>query len=155
MGTFSKALGSSGAYVASDKNIIGYLVNFCPGFIYSTANAPFTIGATKKAWEMIPKLTNQRKNLDENSDYLRNKIKEIGLSHGNSKTNIIPIIIGDEDLTQNITEQLMIKNIKVSCIRPPTVPPGTSRIRIAICTDHSKKDIDELVQVLKCLQIKK
>jgi len=155
MGTFSKALGSSGAYIASDKSIINYLINFCPGFIYSTANSPFVIGAAQEAWRLLPSIEFQRKNLIKNSDYLRREINKIGLDHGNSTTNIVPIIIGEEDSTEYVAQKLMTNGIKVSCIKPPTVPPGTSRIRIAICIHHSKKDIDQLVEVLKCIKIKK
>ena len=154
MGTFGKALGSSGAYIASDKSIINYLVNFCPGFIYSTANSPFVIGAAREAWRLLPSIASQRKSLTKNSDYLRIKINEIGLDYGNSTTNIVPIIIGEEDLTEYVAQNLMTHGIKVSCIKPPTVSPGTSRIRIAICTHHSKKDIDKLVEALRCIKIK-
>lgn len=155
MGTFGKALGSSGAYIASDKSIITYLVNFCPGFIYSTASSPFVIGAAQEAWRLLPSLECQRKSLIKNSDYLRTKIKKIGLACGNSTTHIVPIIIGEDDRTEYVAQNLMTLGIKVSCIKPPTVPPGTSRIRIAICTHHSEQDIDQLVEALRCIKIKK
>ena len=155
MGTFSKALGVSGAYIASDQTIINYLINFCPGFIYSTANSPFCIGAAQAGWNLLPSFDHERRHLNENSDYLRKQLKIIGLDSGNSETNIIPIILGDEELTEHVAQNLLSHGIKVSCIKPPTVPPGTSRIRIALGTHHSRKDIDRLIEVLKCTNIKK
>ncbi len=155
MGTFSKALGGSGAYIACDQSIANYLVNFCPGFIYSTANSPFVIGAAQAAWNLLPSLGCERKRIHENSDYLRGQIKSIGLDYGDSKTNIVPIVLGEERVADHYTQSLMSHGIKVSCIRPPTVPPGTSRIRIAISAHHSKEDIDQLIEAVKCINIKK
>ncbi len=154
MGTFSKALGVSGAYIACDQNIIDYLINFCPGFIYSTANAPFVVGAAQAAWKLLPKLEHKRKTLNMNSNYLRSQIKAIDLDLGSSVTNIVPIILGEGNLARHVSQSLLTYDIKVSCINPPTVPPGTSRIRIALGTRHTKEDIDQLIGALKCIRIK-
>jgi 8-amino-7-oxononanoate synthase len=152
MGTFSKALGASGAYIACDSTIKDYIINFCHGFIYSTAPSPFVIGAAQAGWQMLPGLEADRKTLKTNSDYLREKIKMIGLDVGHSTTNIVPIILGDEALTKYIYQELLAYNIKVSSILPPTVPPGTARIRIALNINHSKQDIEQLIEALKCIK---
>jgi 8-amino-7-oxononanoate synthase len=149
MGTFSKALGSSGAYIACSEDIKNYIINFCPGFIYSTANAPFSIGAAAKAWQILPKMSKERAKLQENSIFFKEHCKTLGLNIGNTTTNIIPIILNTEEKASQITVLLRSHGIKVSCIKPPTVPPGSSRIRIAINVNHSKKDIKKLISALK------
>lgn len=155
MGTFSKALGACGAYIAAEQSIVDYLINFCPGFIYSTANAPFIIGAAQAAWRLLSSFDDARMHLQTHSDYLRCQIKAMGLNVGDSMTNIVPIILGEDSVTRNVHDMLLNHDIKVSCILPPTVPPGTSRIRIALNVNHTKKDIDHLIQVLKCINVKK
>ena len=153
MGTFSKALGVCGAYIAAEQCIVDYLINFCPGFIYTTAMSPFTIGAAHASWQLLPSYKEQRHTMQANSDYLRNQLKGLGLDVGKSVTNIIPIIFGDDALTKQVHKLLLQQNIKVSCILPPTVPVGTSRLRVALGVNHTKNDIDELIQVLSCMHM--
>lgn len=155
MGTFSKALGVCGAYIAAEKSIIDYLINFCPGFIYSTALSPFTVGAAYAGWRLLPSFKEKRHSLQVNSNYLRDQLKALGFQVGNSSTNIIPIILGDDALTKRVHKNLLKHNIQVSCVLPPTVPVGTSRLRIALNVNHTKKDIDEFIEVLSCIHIQK
>lgn len=151
MGTFSKALGCCGAYVATSKVIKNYLINKAPGFIYSTALSPMIIGAVLKAWNMIGTMENQRKILFSNADNLRINLQRLGCNTGLSKSHIIPVILGGEELTIKKTKYLLNNNIIVSCVRPPTVPIGTSRLRIAINANHSIEDIQQLIDGFKKL----
>lgn len=144
MGTFSKAIGACGGYVCSSKTVINLLVNFSPSFIYATALAPPVIAASFKAWKMLPSFEQERSELLHKSCYLRNRLR------GNdvSSTPIVPIPI------QTIEDCLAIKNflfnhgILVSAIRPPTVPPKGSRLRVSLHTGHTYQDIDRLVDLL-------
>lgn len=151
MGTFSKALGCSGAYIACNEILKNYLINKATGFIYSTSNSPMVIGAVLKAWEMVRYLEPEREQLFGLAEYLRGKIKELGYNVGSSTSHIIPIIMGKEELTHKAKEKLLERNILVSSIRPPTVPLGTSRLRIALKINHNKDHINQLVNILKDL----
>jgi 8-amino-7-oxononanoate synthase len=149
MGTFSKALGSSGAYVAGNKAIIDYIINKAPGFIYSTANSPANISASYKAWQLLPSLAQERKKILSLGDYLRKALDSIELKCGNSNSHIVPIIIGNEGKVLELKKKLLEQKIIVSAIRPPTVPPNNSSIRIALNSCHNKSDIDKLIKCLR------
>ena len=104
--------------------------------------------------KMIPKLKNERKKLIKNSFYLREALKKENFNIGNSQTNIIPIIIGDPKKTISISKELERKGLYVVPIRPPSVPPNSSRLRISISSCHSHSNIKKLFNSLKCLKNK-
>ncbi|WHQ46617.1 MAG: aminotransferase class I/II-fold pyridoxal phosphate-dependent enzyme [Candidatus Midichloria sp.] len=149
MGTFSKAIGGCGAYIACSHNIKDYLINKCSGLIYSTAPSPMVIGAAAKAWNKISTLQKERLELFANANFLREELKKMGFDTGLSTTHIVPIILKDNKLVAEITNKLRDRNIMVSAIRQPTVV--TSRIRIAISTAHSKDDINQLLYTLSTI----
>jgi len=149
MGSFSKALGVCGAYIACSKTIRDYLVNKAAGFIYSTSLSPAIIGAAFKAWDKVRDLNEAREHLFIEANKLRSHLRKLGFNTGFSKTHIIPIILENEEKTLDLQEYLFNKKIIVSAIRPPTVPSFTSRIRIALSLSHSASDIEKLLEVLK------
>ncbi len=149
MGTFSKALGTSGGYIACSNILKNYFVNKCPGFIYSTAPSPMVIGAAAKAWKIVKTYANQREELFSKASFLRNKLQQLGFNISASNTHIIPIILGDEKITMHIQELLQQNNIIVSSIRPPTVQPKTSRLRLALNVNHSYDNLEYLLSILK------
>ena len=148
-GTFSKAFGSFGAYVSCSKNLKSFLINKCSSFIYSTS-LPFSLLASiYSGIKIIPKLKNERKKLIKNSYFLRKILKKDNFDIGNSQTNIIPIIIGDSKKTILISKKLEKKGFYVVPIRPPSVPPNSSRLRISISSRHSQNNIKKLFNSLK------
>ena len=149
MGTFSKGLGVSGAYIACSSLLKKYLINYCPGLIYSTVLSPLVVGAAKAAWEMLPQLEEQRKSLLKMASNLRDELHAIGLDTGLSTTHIIPIIILDAERAISMQTQLKKRGILVSVIRPPSVPANGSRLRIALNTNHTNTDISMLIQALR------
>lgn len=152
MGTFSKALGSSGAYVACPQVIKRYLINRCSGFIYSTAPSPINIALMQAAWELIPTLQPQVKMLLENAHQLRNQFKAIGFNTGTSSTHIIPIILKDAKKTLIAQRFLNEQDIHVSAIRPPSVGPNQSRLRIALSLTHDEKALQALRNCISSLR---
>ena len=144
MGTFSKALGGSGAYIACPTLIKEFLVNRAGGFIYSTAPSPMIIGGTIKAWDLLPSLDQERQHIHDLANYARHKLSTVNVI--GSETNIIPIIVGDPIKTLDLKEHLAHHNINVSAIRSPTVPKNTDRLRIAIHANHTKNNIDQLLK---------
>ncbi|MDF3048054.1 MAG: bioF [Candidatus Midichloriaceae bacterium] len=151
MGTFSKALGASGGYIACDSPVRDYILNKAPGFIYSTANSPILLGAISKAWSMIKGFGAERERLNVLAYSLNSTLKELGFNTGNSTSHIIPIILHRETKALDMRNKLLDNGIIVSCIRPPTVPPKTSRIRMALNIHHTSEDIEKLTNVLKTL----
>lgn len=151
MGTFSKAIGVSGAYIACSRSLKEYLVNKCTGFIYSTAPSPAVIGAVDAAWELIPAYESQRQQLLRDAASLAVFLAEKGAQIGGGDrrhSNIIPLILKDADRCLQLSQDLLAKGIRVSAIRPPTVPPGTARVRIALNVQHSREDIARLKEHL-------
>lgn len=149
MGTFSKALGCSGAYIASSYIIKNYIINKAAGVIYSTAISPMLAGAAAKAWALIKTFTKKRNKLLNNALYLRNMLTNLGFNIGSSVCHIIPIILEQEREAVHTKNILLKHGIIVSAIRPPTVPPKTSRLRIALTVNHTQEHIEYLINTLK------
>lgn len=146
MGTFSKALGASGAYVACSEKMASYLVNCCSGFVYSTAMPPAVIGAVDAALDMVLNMEEARNELMKKADYVRSSLRGLGFNTGFSTTHIIPVIVGDEKDALELSQHLKNRGILALAFRPPTVAPGTSRIRISISAAHSWEEIEKLLE---------
>jgi 8-amino-7-oxononanoate synthase len=149
MGTFSKAGGSFGAFVACDKDIRDYLINFCYGLIYTTALPPAALGAIDAALELVPNMDKERKDLQRKADQLRSSLKEIGFNTGQSSTQIIPVIIGSEKKTLTLSTWLKDNGILAMTFRPPTVGEGEARIRLALSVLHTEKHMERLIDLFK------
>jgi 8-amino-7-oxononanoate synthase len=148
MGTFSKAMGGFGAYVAGSRALCDYLINTCGAFIYTTAPPPSVLGAIDAALDLVPTMDAEREALIETSGRLRAALVELGLSTGESSTQIIPAIVGDAENALALSAELEAAGLLVPAIRPPTVPNGTSRLRFALSAAHGPEEIDRLFAVL-------
>lgn len=148
MGTFSKALGGSGAYIACSEIIYQYLMNRCSGFIYSTASSPMIVGAMQKAWNLVPSYQPQVLKMFELAKHFRNKLKQLKYDTGASSTHIIPIIYSEPNKGLELKQKLADNNILVSFIQYPTVPKNQPRLRVALNIHHNKQDIDRLLSFL-------
>ncbi len=148
MGTLSKAVGVSGGYVACASVLRDYIVNRAGGFIFSTAPSPLVVGAALRAWELLPELGAERAALLENARWLREVLHAAGHDTGTSATHIVPVILGDPERTVNARDRLAERGISVSAVRPPTVPQGTSRLRLGLSAAHSRQDLERLVEAL-------
>ncbi len=151
MGTFSKGLGVSGAYLACSSLLKTYLLNHCPGLIYSTALSPLVIGAAKTAWEMLPQFAAKRQAMLEMANNLRTELRAMGLNTGLSNAQIIPVFMPDIERALALQTKLKKRGILVSVIRPPSVPAHGSRLRIALTTNHTEADLAKLCQAFKTI----
>ena len=149
IGTLSKALGAEGGYVAADPLIIDYLKNRSRPFIFSTA-LPASIGAAALTSLKLLQAYPQRftAKVNENTTYLRNRLKESGVSVKEGETPILPIMVGDEKEGVRLAEACLKRGILLSAIRPPAVPKGTSRLRLTVTAAHTKNELDQVCQVL-------
>lgn len=143
MGTFSKALGSFGAYLACSEKVKQYLVNSCRSFVYSTALPPSVIAANIEAVNIIKDEPFRRETLLANAGYFRSHLREKGFDVIGS-SQIIPLIVADSDRAVSIGLQLQQSGFWVLPIRPPTVPPGQARLRFSLTYHHDKQLLEKL-----------
>jgi 8-amino-7-oxononanoate synthase len=151
MGTFSKALGGFGAYVAGSATVIDYLVNRCSGFVYTTAPPPAVLGAMDAALDLIPTLSADRARLARYAEKVRHAFAGLGVETGGSTTHIVPGIVGEPEHAVALSQGLEARGLLGVAIRPPTVPPGTSRIRFALTAGHSDADIEALISGMEAV----
>jgi 8-amino-7-oxononanoate synthase len=148
IGTLSKALGSFGGFVASSETIRDYLVNRCSGLIYSTALPPPVLGAIDAAIDLVPGMDAERAHVASLAERFRAGADAAELNTGASTTQIVPVILGSADAAFAISGRLRQAGLWVTSIRPPTVPPGAARLRLAFTAAHQDSDIDRLLDVL-------
>ena len=147
VGTLGKSLGGFGAFVAGDNDLIDYLTQFARPYIYTTAIPPAVAEA------MLGNLMRMRNNelrqtLQTHIQYFRTRSKLMGLPLMDSQSPIQPLLIGEETAALAISKGLRERGIMVSAIRPPTVPTGTSRLRVTLTASHTRQDIDLLIAAL-------
>jgi 8-amino-7-oxononanoate synthase len=144
MGTFSKAIGAYGGYVAGSNLLIDYLTNKARSLIFSTALPPSVLASIDKSLQIML----ENPNLGQKSlDNARLFASELGLADPSSA--IVPVIIGDEQKTMSLSNKLLDNGYYVAAIRPPTVPRGTSRLRVTFSARHQKQDIISLAKIIK------
>jgi glycine C-acetyltransferase/8-amino-7-oxononanoate synthase len=148
VGTLGKALGAYGAYVACDHVMARYLVNTARPLIFSTGLPPAAVAAAMAALELIGEQPRRVERLAENSDTLRDGLAREGFDVSGSETQIVPLIVGDAGLAMRICESALEQGVFAQAIRPPTVPQGTSRLRLAVMASHTKAELREAARVL-------
>ncbi|OAH59659.1 8-amino-7-oxononanoate synthase [Domibacillus aminovorans] len=148
MGTFSKALGCSGAYLAGSKLLMEYLTNTMRSFIFTTGMPPSTVGSIKRAVEIVRDESTRRALLMQNGTLLRDLLKQAGFNTGSSSTHIVPIVIGSNEATISFSQMLQEKGIAAIAVRPPTVPENSSRIRLTVTSEHKPEEIREAVKLI-------
>ena len=151
MGTFGKALGGYGAFVACEALLHDWLVNRCRSFIYSTALPPPVAAAALQALALIPLLDAERGRLLEQGDRVRRALHRLGIDTLASDTQIIPAIIGSDADTLAAARLMEAAGLLAVGIRPPTVPAGTGRLRLTLTAAHTAADLDQLLQAFHAL----
>ena len=137
VGTFGKAVGSMGAFVVGRRVLIDYLINSARSFIFSTALPPVNIAFSK--WILENKLGA--------SFEKRERMLSLGKKLG-SQSHIVPVVIGENDKTVELCEILFQNGYFTLPIRPPTVPVGTSRLRLSLTTDITEQDMEKLCSII-------
>ena len=152
VGTFGKALGVFGAFVAADELVIESLIQFARPYAYTTALPPPVAAAVLESLHIVREQPARRARLHDTIRYFRDAAARHGIPLADSCTAIQPLLIGDADTAVALSERLLVRDILVPAIRPPTVPAGRARLRIALSAMHEESEIDELVVALRaCL----
>jgi len=142
VGTLGKALGSYGAYVCASDELTEYLLNAARSFVFSTAPPPPAVGAAEAALELLEAHPEKVERVGVNAATLRRALVAEGLPVAGSGTQIVPLAIGDANLTMALCERLLEGGVFAQGIRPPTVPPGTSRLRFSVTAAHRRAELE-------------
>lgn len=148
MGTFSKALGSQGGFIAGPKKLVNFIINKGRGFIYSTALSPIITASNLMSVNMAEERKVLRQKLWQNVNYLKKSLSKLGINYLNSESQIFPLIIGDVEETIKASKYFFSCGIFTPAIRYPTVPKKEGRIRISVCAFQREQDIDRIIKVI-------
>ena len=151
MATLGKALGTAGAFVAGSDDLIEYLIQSARTYIYTTAMPPAVAEATRASLKLAQQAADRREQLQQHIKQFRTGAQQLGLQLMDSATPIQPIMAGDTATASRWSQQLLAHGILVTAIRPPTVPPGTARVRITFSAHHSPEQINRLLDALSKL----
>ncbi|AEH43913.1 8-amino-7-oxononanoate synthase [Thermodesulfatator indicus DSM 15286] len=143
LGTFGKALGGYGAFVIASEEVIDLLINKARSFIFTTALPPFILAVNLKAISLLPDLKEARSQLRKLSSWFR---KNLGLS---GDTPIVPIVLGDNEKALAASAKLFEAGFFVPAIRPPTVPPGTARLRVSLTSQMSEENLFSFLRLVE------
>lgn len=146
--TFGKAFGGSGAAVLCNEETAHYLLQFARHLIYSTAMPPAQAVALQAALKVVQQGDVLRERLTENIQRFRLGATQLSLKLADSNSAIQPLIVGENQRTLDLASQLRDRGFWLTAIRPPTVPPGSARLRITLTSAHTSDDIDALLEAL-------
>jgi 8-amino-7-oxononanoate synthase len=148
VGTLGKALGGYGAYVCGAGELIDFLLNSARPFIFSTAPPPPAVAAASAALELLVERPKRVERLQANAAALRDGLRAEGLDPTGSATQIVPLVIGEADDAMALCERLLEEGLFAQAIRPPTVPPGTCRLRLTTMATHRVADLRRAARLI-------
>jgi 8-amino-7-oxononanoate synthase len=148
VGTLGKALGGYGAYVCGSTELVDFLINTARPFIFSTAPPPPAVAAAQAALELLAAQPRLVERLASNAAALRAGLLAEGLQPIGSDTQIVPLVIGEADDAMFLCERLLSQGVFAQAIRPPTVPPGTCRLRLTTMATHRIADLRHAARLI-------
>jgi 7-keto-8-aminopelargonate synthetase-like enzyme len=152
MGTLGKALGSFGAYVAGDRGLISYLRNTARSYVFSTSLPPSACAASISALCLVDSEDWRRERLRVNRKRLIEGLDALDIVSAGSETPIIPVVVGSAEQAVRASARLLQKGIFAPAIRPPSVPEGSSRIRMTVMATHTEVDVDQALSAFRTLR---
>jgi 8-amino-7-oxononanoate synthase len=152
MGTLGKALGGFGAYIAGSRGLCDLLINRCRSFIFTTSLPPAVMAMAMAALDLVKREPERRQALWNNCRSLKEGLRSLGFELGASESPILPLIIGDATECMRFSEKLLESGVFAQGIRPPTIPPGTSRLRITLMATHTREQIERALAVFKAVK---
>jgi len=148
IGTLGKALGSYGAFAACRAEMARYLTNTSRPLIFSTAPPPPAVAGALASLELLEEQPRRVDRLQANAEVLRAELAREGFDVAGSTTQIVPLIVGDAHTAMRVCEAALQRGVFAQAIRPPTVAPGTARLRLAVMATHTKDELREAARVL-------
>lgn len=148
VGTLGKALGAYGAFVACSAAVRELLVNVARPLIFSTAPPPPAVAGALAALELLEEQPARVDRLRENARTLRGELAREGFDVAGSSTQIVPIVVGEAARAMALCEAALERGVFAQAIRPPTVPDGTSRLRLAVMASHTKEELRDAARTL-------
>jgi 8-amino-7-oxononanoate synthase len=149
MGTLGKALGGFGAYIAGSRELRDLLINRCRSFIFTTSLPPAVIAMAIAAIELVRREPERREALQQNCRHFCQGLMRLGYPLSQTESPILPLMIGDPARCMAFSERLLEEGVLAQGIRPPTVPQGTSRLRITLMATHTNEQIDRAIEVFE------
>jgi len=151
-GTFGKAFGASGAFVAARAPVIRWIENRARSYVFSTAPSPVVPAAVLAAFELVERADDRRSRLSDHARALRKALVGLDYKVPPGESHIIPVMLGDASAATQLSAALLERGVFVHGIRPPTVPAGTSRLRINPMATHTTWQIDFALEQLRALR---
>ncbi|AMO58005.1 8-amino-7-oxononanoate synthase [Endozoicomonas montiporae] len=151
MATLGKAFGTAGAFVAGSEALIENLIQFARSYIYTTAMPPAIAEASRASLKIVEREDWRRDKLTANIRYFRRNCESLGIPLTASESAIQPIHVGSIEKVLRVSKQLLDLGVLVTPIRPPTVPAGSSRLRVTLSTAHTREHIDRLIDALQSI----
>jgi 8-amino-7-oxononanoate synthase len=148
VGTLGKALGSYGAYACADESTIQYLINASRPLIFSTAPGPPAIAGALAALELLERRPDRVDRLHTAARTLRSALATEGFAVQAGEMHIVPLVVGEERTAMRLCKAAIEREVFAQAIRPPTVPKGTSRLRLAVMASHTESDLRSAAQAL-------
>jgi 8-amino-7-oxononanoate synthase len=148
VGTFGKAFGSFGAFVAGPRDLIDYIEQVARPYIYTTAMPPALAAATRKSLELVVKASAERQHLRALASQFQESMAANGIKTLPSTTAIQAVVLGQNERAMQIAGYLKDNGFLVGAIRPPTVPAGQARLRVTLSAQHTKKQLEALISAI-------
>lgn len=148
-GTFSKAFGALGGFVAGPKDTIEYLRFYAHPYVFSCALPPVVVAGILKALEIGTKQPELRTKLWENADYFHAQLRSLGIDTGTSTTYVIPIVIGERERMYRLCHELRRRGLWVAPVDYPAVPLNRVCFRACVTAKHTRADLDEALNILE------
>ena len=148
VGTLSKSLGSYGGYVCASREIVELLLNSARALIFSTALPPPAAAGALAALELLIEQPLRPAKLQATAALLRSELAAAGIAAPRGRTQIVPLIVGDADAAMRLSEAALARGVFAQAIRPPTVPAGSSRLRLTVIASHTASELNGAVSAL-------
>ena len=147
MGTFSKTFASLGGFVAGNERVINYIKHMSPALIFSASPTPSSVAAALAALDILEKEPERVTNLIDNTEYVRKGFKNAGFTIIEGRTAIVPVIVGNDDLSFKMWRMLYDAGVFVNVFISPGVPQGRQMMRTSYMATHEKEHLDKIIDI--------
>jgi 8-amino-7-oxononanoate synthase len=149
MGTFSKSLAAVGGFIAGETGVIDYIKHSARAEIFSAAPPPASAASVLKALELVEREPERRKQLWENTEYMKRELRGLGFDTGASASPVIPLVVGEDETAFTMAVRLQEEGVFANPVITPAVPPGGAMIRTSYMATHRREHLDRSLEALE------